>query len=214
MTRGVLAILAALVYVFLLAPFFVVALASLEGSQGLFFNFPPRQLSLAWYGEIPPKYFRAFGLSLLVGTVSALIAGSVGTAAALGVVRGRVRRQPLVQAFFRLPLQVPFVVVRLLPTSGVPETTGGCVFEGAVELRLVAAMAAAARIDSASKAAAAITRGLTITGCRNRGCQGNPSMCPSSVDDRPPTDPAEAAGEATSPPREQQRRSTGRRAGV
>ena len=40
MTRGVLAVLAALVYVFLLAPFFVVALASLEGSQGLFFNFP------------------------------------------------------------------------------------------------------------------------------------------------------------------------------
>lgn len=110
MTRGLIVAVTAFVYVFLLAPFFVVALASLEGSQGFFFNFPPRQLSLAWYAEIPAKYFRAFGLSLAVGTVSALIAGSVGTAAALGIVRGRVRRQPLVQAFFRLPLQVPFVV--------------------------------------------------------------------------------------------------------
>jgi putative spermidine/putrescine transport system permease protein len=110
MTRAVIVGLAIFVYVFLLAPFVVVALASLEGSQSFFFNFPPRQLSLAWYAQIPGKYFRAFGLSLVVGAVSAAVAGVVGTAAALGIVRGRVRRQPLVQAFFRLPLQVPFVV--------------------------------------------------------------------------------------------------------
>jgi putative spermidine/putrescine transport system permease protein len=110
MTRVVIVGLAIFVYVFLLAPFVVVALASLEGSQSFFFNFPPRQLSLAWYAQIPGKYFRAFGLSLVVGAVSAAVAGVVGTAAALGIVRGRVRRQPLVQAFFRLPLQVPFVV--------------------------------------------------------------------------------------------------------
>jgi putative spermidine/putrescine transport system permease protein len=101
---------AVFVYVFLLAPFFVVAIASLEGSQAFFYNFPPRQLSLAWYGEIPVKYFRAFGVSLAVGAITALISGITGTAAALGLVRGRIRRQPLVQAVFRLPLQIPFVV--------------------------------------------------------------------------------------------------------
>jgi putative spermidine/putrescine transport system permease protein len=101
---------AVFVYVFLLAPFFVVAIASLEGSQAFFYNFPPRQLSLAWYGEIPVKYFRAFGVSLAVGAITALISGITGTAAALGLVRGRIRHQPLVQAVFRLPLQIPFVV--------------------------------------------------------------------------------------------------------
>jgi putative spermidine/putrescine transport system permease protein len=109
MRWGVLAV-AVFVYVFLLAPFFVVMVASLEGSQAFFFNFPPRQLSLAWYADIPAKYFRAFGVSLVVGVASAVVAGLVGTAAALGIVRGRVRQQPLVQAFFRLPLQIPFVV--------------------------------------------------------------------------------------------------------
>jgi putative spermidine/putrescine transport system permease protein len=101
---------AVFVYAFLLAPFFVVMVASLEGSQAFFYNFPPGQLSLAWYVDIPAKYFRAFGVSLVVGATSAMVAGLVGTAAALGIVRGRVRRQPLVQAFFRLPLQIPFVV--------------------------------------------------------------------------------------------------------
>jgi putative spermidine/putrescine transport system permease protein len=101
---------AVFVYAFLLAPFFVVAIASLEGSQAFFYNFPPRQLSLAWYGEIPVKYFRAFGVSLAVGAITALISGITGTAAALGLVRGRIRHHALVQAVFRLPLQIPFVV--------------------------------------------------------------------------------------------------------
>ena len=75
-----------------------------------------------------------------------------------------------------VPLHVPFVVVSSLPTSGVPETTGGCVFAGATETRFVAATPAAARITSASAVTAAITRGLAIAACRNRGCQGKRSM--------------------------------------
>jgi putative spermidine/putrescine transport system permease protein len=101
---------AAFVYIFLLAPFLVVAIASFEGSQAFFYNFPPRQLSTAWYWEIPAKYFRAFAVSLVVASLAAVLAAVVGTAAALGIVRGRVRHQTVVQAFFRLPLQVPFVV--------------------------------------------------------------------------------------------------------
>jgi hypothetical protein len=49
------------------------------------------------------------------------------------------------------------------------------VFEGAAELRLVAAMPAVATITSAS-AVTVITRGLAIAACRNRGCQGIRSM--------------------------------------
>lgn len=101
---------AAFVYLFLLAPFFVVALASFEGSQAFFYNFPPRQLSLAWYRQIPPQYFHAFGVSLAVGSVSALVSGLVGTVAAFGIVRGEMPGKELIQALFRLPLQIPFVV--------------------------------------------------------------------------------------------------------
>lgn len=100
----------AFVYLFLLAPFFVVAIASLEGSQSFFYNFPPRQLSTAWYWQIPPKYFRAFGVSLLVAAVTSVISGVIGMVAALGLVRGRVPGRGLIQSVFRLPLQIPFVV--------------------------------------------------------------------------------------------------------
>ena len=98
------------VYVFLLAPFVVVAVASFEGSQAFFYNFPPRHLSLAWYGQIPVKYFHAFSVSLLVGAITAVAATVVGTIAALGLTRGGLRRRTAVEAVFRLPLQVPFVV--------------------------------------------------------------------------------------------------------
>src|SRR4051812_29436128 len=93
-----------------------------------------------------------------------------------------------------VPLQVPFVVDRVLPTSGVPETTGGCVFEGTDELLLVAAMPAAAALASASAVTAAITRGLTVTACRNRGCQRNRSMVPPQSTDRPRRSSSRAAG--------------------
>jgi putative spermidine/putrescine transport system permease protein len=98
------------VYLFLLAPFLVVAIASLEGSRSFVFNFPPRQISPAWYWQIPAKYFQAFGISLVVAAVTSAFAGLIGTAAALGIVRARIPGKNLIQAFFRLPLQIPFVV--------------------------------------------------------------------------------------------------------
>ncbi len=100
----------AFVYLFLLAPFFVVAIASLEGSQSFFYNFPPHQVSMAWYSQIPPKYFQAFGISLMVASATSVAAGLIGTVAALGIVRGQISGKNLIQAVFRLPLQIPFVV--------------------------------------------------------------------------------------------------------
>lgn len=105
-----LIVAAAAVYCFLLAPFFVVAIGSLEGSKSFFYNFPPRQLSLAWYWQIPPKYFHALGISSIVAVSSAVAAGTIGTVAALGLIRGSVPAKQLVHSFFRLPLQIPFVV--------------------------------------------------------------------------------------------------------
>ena len=100
----------ALVYGFLLAPFVVVVVASFDGSQTLFYGFPPRQFSLAWYWRIPGKYFEAFGLSLIVASVTALVSGGIGTVAAIGLARGDARGRQVMEAIFRLPLQIPFVV--------------------------------------------------------------------------------------------------------
>jgi putative spermidine/putrescine transport system permease protein len=105
-----LAVVTAAVYLFLLAPFAVVCLASLDGSQAPFASFPPRQLSLSWYGRIAPKFFAALWVSLAVGGVTAVISGVIGTAAAFGIVRGTTRGRAVIEALFRLPLQVPFVV--------------------------------------------------------------------------------------------------------
>ena len=75
-----------------------------------------------------------------------------------------------------LPLHVPFEVVNSLPISGVPETTGGCVFDGAAATRFVAAKPAAARIASASAMTAAISSGLAIAIRRKRECRGTRSI--------------------------------------
>lgn len=98
------------VYVFLLAPLLVVALASLDGRPHAFFNFPPRDVSLAWYAKIPARYFETLTTSLLLATVAAVAGCLLGVPAALGLVRGRVRGKAVIASIFRAPLQVPFVV--------------------------------------------------------------------------------------------------------
>ncbi|HUI18911.1 MAG TPA: ABC transporter permease [Alphaproteobacteria bacterium] len=100
----------AAVYFFLLGPIVAVALASLEGKQTYHFQFPPETFSLAWYARIPQKYVHALGVSLALASVTATIATLVGAAAAIGIVRGGPRYREALQAFFNLPLQVPFVV--------------------------------------------------------------------------------------------------------
>lgn len=102
----------ALVFVFLLGPILAVALASFEGKATYHFRFPPESFTLAWYVRIPAKYWHALGVSLVLATVVASASTLIGAAAAMGLLRG-VRpgpRQELLQAWFRLPLQLPFVV--------------------------------------------------------------------------------------------------------
>ena len=108
--RVAMTVLMASVYAFLLAPLVVVAVASLDAARHGHFNFPPRELSLAWYGRIPRRYFETLGVSLVLATVAALIACLLGIPAALGLVRGRMRGREILGAVLRAPLQIPFVV--------------------------------------------------------------------------------------------------------
>lgn len=97
------------VYVFLLGPFAVVGLLSLGGSN-LTFALPPPEITLALYQDIPDKYFRTFGVSFAVAAVTAAVATLIGATAALGIVRGRIPGKEVLQALFRVPLQIPLVV--------------------------------------------------------------------------------------------------------
>ena len=53
-------------YVFLLAPLVVLAGASFDGAENYaFVNFPPENVTLKWYLDIPSRYYESIGVSIL-----------------------------------------------------------------------------------------------------------------------------------------------------
>ena len=101
------------VLIFLFSPLIIIIGASLDGSDHAFVHFPPRQLSLAWYLDIPARYLDALKFSILLGACSTVIACLLGIPAALGLVRGRLPGRELIASVFRSPLQIPVVVTGL-----------------------------------------------------------------------------------------------------
>ena len=98
-------------YIFLLAPMAVVIGSSFDGAtvySGVVF--PPQDLTLQWYKQIPATHFRALGLSLMLALSVAFGACLLGIPAALGMVRGKLPGKSLFLAFFRAPMQIPAVV--------------------------------------------------------------------------------------------------------
>lgn len=96
--------------VFLLAPFVVVFGASFDSGAAYHVAFPPRGVTLAAYDAIPAKYLHAATVSLMVGLVAAALATLIGGAAAFGLASGRPAARTALEAFFRLPVQIPLVV--------------------------------------------------------------------------------------------------------
>jgi putative spermidine/putrescine transport system permease protein len=96
--------------VFLMAPTLVILLVSLE--PGTTVRFPPEELTLRWYLELPehPSYLSAFGRSVAVATICTLIGIPVGVLTALGLIRYDIRFENLFQIYFLLPFTIPLVV--------------------------------------------------------------------------------------------------------
>jgi putative spermidine/putrescine transport system permease protein len=99
-----------LTILFLVSPFVVVAGASLDNGNAFQIRFPPHGLSLARYAELQQRYFYAFRTSLVLGVSTAALATAIGLMAALGAMRGRLITAEALLSFFRMPLQIPFVV--------------------------------------------------------------------------------------------------------
>jgi putative spermidine/putrescine transport system permease protein len=106
-----LALLTALVLVFLVAP--IVIIVPLSFSSGSFFFYPLPGFSLRWYQDFFASSFWLPSVwnSLIVGTAATLLATLLGTLAALGIWRTRFPGQGLLLAVLISPMVVPVIIV-------------------------------------------------------------------------------------------------------
>jgi len=111
--RAALWILCAVLIVFLIAPILVIVVTSFNDSPYL--EFPPRRLSLRWYGTFftSAHWYEPALLSLRVALVTMVSATLLGTAAALGIVRGQFPGKRSLELFLISPMVVPIVVLAL-----------------------------------------------------------------------------------------------------
>ena len=102
-----------LTLVFLCAPIAIVVVVSFNATE--FIQFPPQSWSLRWYAN----YFKGRQwveptlLSLRVAVVTMVLSTVLGTAAAIGLVRGRFRGRRALEFFFVSPMVVPSIVLAI-----------------------------------------------------------------------------------------------------
>ncbi|MDQ2082907.1 ABC transporter permease [Xanthobacteraceae bacterium Astr-EGSB] len=91
----------------LLAPTVVVVVISFTGAATL--RFPPPSWSLRWYAELvnSPEIIGPAITSLKVAVLATIASGVLGTAAALGIARSRLRLARLLDAVFMSPMVLP-----------------------------------------------------------------------------------------------------------
>ena len=111
--RAVLWTFCALLLAFLIAPIVVISITSFNATPYL--EFPPRALSLRWYVSFfsSPHWVAPALLSAKIAAVTMLMATVLGTAAAIGIVRGRFHAKRAVELFLVSPVVVPIVVLAL-----------------------------------------------------------------------------------------------------
>lgn len=95
--------------VMLSAPTIVVLGASF--TSGNIITFPPEGFSLKWYGAIAQAsdLRQAFVRSLIVATISTLVAIPVGTLAGIALAKYRIRFARTIQIYLLLPFTIPLI---------------------------------------------------------------------------------------------------------
>ncbi len=113
LARVLLLTVTGLVLFYLVFPVFVVVPLSFSSAQYL--QFPPPGWSLQWYQNFLSReaWISAAWLSIQIGLATAVLATILGTAAALGLVRGRFRGREALNAFIVSPLIVPGIIVAI-----------------------------------------------------------------------------------------------------
>jgi putative spermidine/putrescine transport system permease protein len=100
-----------LVIAFLVAPILVVVTTSFNGTP--FLQFPPQSWSWRWYVRFfaSERWYEAAILSVEVACVVAVAATTLGSLAAIGLVRGRLRFTGALELFLVSPMVVPVIVM-------------------------------------------------------------------------------------------------------
>lgn len=111
--RGVMGVVVTLIYVFLLAPIFIVVVTSFNETTRN--AFPPVGFSFRWYGEFVASqgFMRAFEFSVWLGLVAAIGATIVGFMTAYGIVRCLGRRREAGQTLALLPIMIPHILISI-----------------------------------------------------------------------------------------------------
>ncbi len=109
----VVAVISGLVYVFMVAPIFVVVVASFNA--GSFLTFPPHGLSLRWYWTFLHNrvFLTAFATSIKVALVATGLSGVIGTMAAIYAARARPALADGVRILMTAPLLLPEVLTAI-----------------------------------------------------------------------------------------------------
>lgn len=99
------------VYLFMLAPVFVVALLSFDTAE--YAGFPLSGWTLKWYAELfrDAAILAALRTSLAIGLYASVISTVIGTAAAYAIARFRFVGRETVQILLTLPILVPHIVL-------------------------------------------------------------------------------------------------------
>lgn len=111
LTRLALWVVTILVLTYLIAPLLVII--PLSFSSSAFLNYPIPSFSLRWYEDFfsSPEWRLAIWNSLVVGSITALLATSLGTLAALGLNRADFPFKRIITGFFISPLVVPVIIL-------------------------------------------------------------------------------------------------------
>jgi len=96
-------------FIFLLAPIVVVVISSFNAVGVL--SFPPQSFTTRWYSEIDPAYYHSLMVSLMVASITVVIAVLVGVPGALALARGRFPGRAALNAFCLSPLMIPALVM-------------------------------------------------------------------------------------------------------
>lgn len=109
----VLWIIVSVILIYLVFPVFVVAPVSFSSAKYL--QFPPPGWSLQWYQNYldRPGWVPATFLSIRVALITAVLATVLGTAASLGLVRGRFPGRNAINSFILSPLIIPGIIVAI-----------------------------------------------------------------------------------------------------
>jgi len=105
--------LCVLVFIFLLAPIIIIIPISFSSSSLL--NYPLPGLSLRWFEVIftPYPWMLSLRNSVVIASVTTVLATSLGTLAAYGLTSVEFRLKPLLMALLISPMMVPLVITAL-----------------------------------------------------------------------------------------------------